>query len=66
MAVKETGIKRTEDGGVFCEHCGADLRGGGATKFIGHFDGAKSFVHLFECDACGGRLMQEHEYSVEA
>lgn len=55
---EEKGIKRTEDGGVFCEACGASLTGAGATKFIAHMDGTRLYTNVFECVKCGAKLEQ--------
>ena len=61
MAVKETGIKRTEDGGVFCEACGNDLTEGASAKFVAHMDGRNTYKNVFECGKCGAILTQECE-----
>lgn len=65
MAVKETGIKRTEDGGIFCEKCNADLSKPKSTRFCFHLDGRKSFKNGFECVNCGAVLTREYERSAE-
>ena len=56
--MEEKGIKRTEDGGVFCEKCGNDLKSAGATKYVAHLDGAKCFTNVWECTKCSAVIQQ--------
>jgi hypothetical protein len=65
MAVTETGIKRTEDGGIFCEKCGNDLKQAGSTKFVAHMDGTKFFRNVFACTKCHACLTREFERTAE-
>jgi hypothetical protein len=65
MATKETGIKRTEDGGVFFEAWGADLKKPESAHFARHMDGAKFYKNIFECVKCGAVMTQECERSAE-
>ena len=59
--INEYGIKRTEDGGVLCEKCGADLTQPNSTKFIYHADGRTRYTNGYECLKCGATVMQEFE-----
>ena len=61
----ETGIKRTEDGGVFCESCGNDLNKDGSMKFYAHGDAATHFTNYFKCVNCGAMLTQRHARAEE-
>lgn len=65
MARMEIGIKRTEDGGIFCEQCGADLSKDGSARFTMHLDGTTFFENHFTCTACGASIVQRHERSAE-
>lgn len=56
--MEEKGIKRTEDGGVFCERCGNDLSKGGSTRFIAHLDGARFYENRYACTNCGAMIAQ--------
>jgi hypothetical protein len=58
--MEEKGIKRTEDGGVFCEACGNDLTKDGSARFIAHLDGATFWENRFTCTACGALITQQH------
>lgn len=61
----ETGIKRTEDGGIFCEACGADLSKDNSAIFAGHMDGTTFYTNIFTCAKCGAQLTQTHERDPE-
>lgn len=61
----ETGIKRTEEGGIFCEACGNDLSKDGAATFCSHLDGDTFFINQFTCNKCGATLSQTHQRSKE-
>lgn len=61
----ETGIKRTEDGGIFCENCGNDLSVDGAARFVMHLDGTTFFENRFTCAKCGAMISQRHERNAE-
>ena len=63
--MKETGIRRTEDGGVYCEACGNDLSQARAAKYVAHMDGTTFYTDCFECAKCGAPLSQTHERSNE-
>lgn len=58
--MEEKGIKRTEDGGIFCEKCGNDLSKDGSARFAGHIDGTTFWANEFVCTACGATLTQTH------
>lgn len=64
--MEEKGIKRTEDGGVFCEACGNDLKGEGATKFVAHMDGSGFYTNVWECLKCGAVIEQTVERRKDA
>lgn len=61
----EIGIKRTDDGGVFCESCGNDLSDASAAKFVAHLDGKKFFEYQFSCVKCGEAIIQRFKRSKE-
>lgn len=61
--MKETGIKRTEDGGVFCEKCGNDLSKQGSATFSAHMDGKTCYTDVWTCNQCGAPISQTHERS---
>lgn len=61
----EIGIKRTEDGGIFCESCGNDLSVDGSAMFSMHLDGTTFFENRFTCSKCGATLVQRHERTAE-
>lgn len=63
--MSETGIKRTEDGGIFCESCGNNLSVDGAARFAMHLDGTTFFENRFTCTKCGATLIQRHERDPE-
>ena len=65
MGVKEFGIRRTEDGGMFCEECGADLTIPNSACFAFHADGAKSYKNGFTCVKCGNLMTQEYDRDPE-
>lgn len=56
--LQELGIKRTDDSGVFCERCGADLTQPNALKFTMHADGICFHRNHFECTSCGAQMVQ--------
>lgn len=56
--MEEKGIKRTEDGGVFCERCGNDLTKGDSVKLMAHLDGASFYENHYACTACGAMIVQ--------
>lgn len=58
--MKETGVKRTEDG-IFCEKCGYNLSNDGSTKFLMHWDGVKEYGYRFQCTSCGAVIDQTFE-----
>ena len=58
--ISEYGIKRTEDGGMFCEKCGADLTQPNSSRFAYHADGRTCYKNGFVCVSCGAPLMQEY------
>lgn len=58
--MEEKGIKRTEDGGIYCEACGNDLSKDGNARFTAHLDGATFFENQFTCTACGAIMAQRH------
>lgn len=62
---KEYGIRRTDDGGIFCEKCGADLSKPNSAKFVGHIDGTKFYQNNFECVKCGAVMAQVCERDAE-
>ena len=62
--MRETGIKRTEDG-VFCEKCGNDLKVAGSVRFVGHADGRKVYVNYYQCTNCNSPISQEIDRSPE-
>ena len=61
--MKEAGIKRTEDGGVFCEKCGADLSADGSVKFTSHLDGTTFYENQYICTKCNAVITQTFERS---
>lgn len=63
--MEEKGIKRTEDGGVFCEKCGNDLLKDGSSTFTAHLDGTTFFTNQYTCNKCGSVLSQTHKRSAE-
>lgn len=63
--MRETGIRRTEEGGIFCEKCGADISIPSSTKFAFHADGVKHYRNGFTCVNCGAMLTQEYERTPE-
>jgi len=65
MAMTEIGVKRTEDGGIFCEACGNDLSVDGSAMFTAHLDGTTFYENQFICTKCGARISQRHERSAE-
>lgn len=52
----ETGVKRTDDGGMFCESCGADLSSDDSVEVVCHWDGEKEYGYNFKCTKCGGAI----------
>lgn len=62
--MKETGIKRTEDG-IFCEQCGADLTAEGSTRFSAHLDGTTFYTNEFTCNRCGAVISQTYDRDAE-
>ena len=61
----ETGIKRTEEGGIFCEACGNDLSKDGAARFVSHLDGTDFYSNTFTCNKCGATITQTEERDAE-
>ena len=61
----ETGIRRTEDGGVFFEKCGSDLSADGSAMFSAHLDGIDFYENQFTCTECGAVLSQRYERTAE-
>ena len=61
--MKESGIKRTADGGVFCEACGNDLSKPGTVRFVAHMDGSEFYTDCWNCSRCGAPITQTHERS---
>ena len=61
--IEETGIRRTEDGGIFCEACGNDLSVNGSVKRIAHLDEITYYTNHYECTKCGAMISQAHERS---
>lgn len=61
--MKETGIRRTEDGGVFCEKCGADLSKDGSVRFAAHLDGTTFYANQYLCNKCNAVISQTFERS---
>jgi transcription initiation factor IIE alpha subunit len=56
--MEEHGIRRTEDGGIFCEACGNDLSKDDSSRFAAHLDGTTFYENQFICTACGATLTQ--------
>lgn len=56
-----SGVKET-NGETFCEKCGADTNEPGAVKYVGHFDGAKTYGDIYNCK-CGAviRVTRDRE-----
>lgn len=63
--MSEVGIKRTDNGGIFCEACGNDLSVDGAARFTMHLDGKDFFENRFTCTKCGAVIIQRHQRSKE-
>ena len=63
--MKETGIRRTEDGGIFCERCGNDLQKEGSARFMAHLDGTTFYANQFCCNRCNAVISQTYERSAE-
>lgn len=61
----EFGIKRTDDGGVYCAECGNDLSVDGSARFSAHLDGTTFYENQFICNKCGAVMSQRCERSAE-
>lgn len=58
--MRETGIKRTDEG-VFCENCGNNLAVKGSLKLTAHVDGEDCCINHYQCTKCGAAFSQTFE-----